>query len=151
MAVFASSGRDQGCLHVAGLQRSQTQGLFADRQERDFVSPWVQPHMIQCGMGCQRGQSRLTRADGDSFAFEFFDPLDAQLRHHDVSDVILVAREHNQIAAGRDRVRNMGGADKSDLNLAGEHRLRRPAGDNEDRLDFHAVFAEKTLLARHPR
>ena len=72
------------------------------------------------------------------------------MHHQLVAHAVLVAHEHHQIAAGGHRIGDMGRPDQADMDFTGEHRLRRPAGDDEHRFEFDVVLGEQSLLARHP-
>jgi len=55
------------------------------------------------------------------------------------------------MSAGSQGIDDVGRPDQSHLDFSGEHRLRRPGGDDENRLDFDIVFAKEALFPGHPR
>src|SRR5688500_11473742 len=67
-----------------------------------------------------------------------------------VPDLVLITHDHDHVAAGHYGVDDMSWTDKSDLNFAGEHRLRRLGGNDENRLYLDIVLAEEPFLLGDP-
>jgi hypothetical protein len=106
--------------------------------------------MVEPGIGRQReGAGR--RADTNLFPFQIIGTLDSRPHVQKIVQLLFHSEEHDHIATCANRIGDMGRAEQSELNISGEHRLHRPAGDDVYELRLEVVFSENVLFLGDPQ
>ena len=75
--------------------------------------------MFQCDNCRERGQPRHASADADLFTLQIFRPLDARMGDQLVSDFVLIAHDHNHIAARHHGIHDMSRTNQTNRNFTG--------------------------------